>query len=103
MDDMDEMNEEIGEIAKHYGLWFQVEKLSEECAELIAAEIQLCTKQDTVDRRELLHRYLSELADVDIVLEQVKFLLSPSMRSYFYDVREDKIIRTLKRIEAEKR
>ena len=70
---------------------------------LIAAEIQLCTKQDTVDRRELLHRYLSELADVDIVLEQVKFLLSPSMRSYFYDVREDKIIRTLKRIEAEKR
>ncbi len=103
MNDMDEMNEEIREIAKHYGLWFQVEKLSEECAELIAAEIQLRTKQDTVDRRELLHRYLSELADVDIVLEQVKFLLSPSMRSHFYDVREDKIIRTLKRIEAEKR
>lgn len=97
------MDERIKKIAEHYGLIFQVDKLSEESAEMIAAALQMCTKQNGVNHSELLKHYLSELADVDIVLEQVKFLLSPSMRSHFYDVREDKIIRTLKRIEAEKR
>ena len=68
---------------------------------MIAAALQMCTKQNSVDNGELLKHYLSELADVDIVLEQVKFLLTPNMRRYFDKVREKKIIRTLKRIESE--
>lgn len=95
------MDERIKKIAEHYGLTFQVDKLSEESAEMIAAALQMCTKQNSVDNGELLKHYLSELADVDIVLEQIKFLLTPNMRSYFDDVREEKIIRTLKRIEGE--
>lgn len=97
------MDERIKKIAKHYGLISQVDKLSEESAEMIAAALQMCTKQNDVNNGDLLRHYLSELADVDIVLEQIKFLLTPNMRSYFDDVREEKIIRTLKRIEAEKR
>ena len=95
------MDERIKKIAKHYGLISQVDKLSEESAEMIAATLQMCTKQNDVNNEELLKQYLSELADVDIVLEQVKFLLTPNMRRYFDKVREEKIIRTLKRIEAE--
>lgn len=95
------MDERIKKIAEHYGLIFQVDKLSEESAEMIAAALQMCTKQETENNGDLLRNYLSELADVDIVLEQVKFLLTPNMRSYFDDVREEKIIRTLKRIGAE--
>lgn len=94
------MDKRIKKIAKHYGLISQVDKLSEESAEMIAASLQMCTKQNDVNNGELLKQYLSELADVDIVLEQVKFLLTPNMRSYFDDVREEKIIRTLKRIGA---
>ena len=60
----------------------------------------MCTKQNGVNNGDLLRHYLSELADVDIVLEQIKFLLTPNMRRYFDKVREEKIIRTLKRIEA---
>ena len=95
------MDERIKKIAKHYGLISQVDKLSEESAEMIAAALQMCTKQNDVNNEELLKQYLSELADVDIVLEQVKFLLTPNMRRYFDKVREEKIIRTLKRIESE--
>ena len=95
------MDERIKKIAKHYGLISQVDKLSEESAEMIAAALQMCTKQNDRNNRDLLRNYLSELADVDIVLEQVKFLLTPNMRSYFDDVKEEKIIRTLKRIGAE--
>lgn len=95
------IDERIKKIAKHYGLIFQVDKLSEESAEMIAAQLQMCTKQETENNGDLLRHYLSELADVDIVLEQIKFLLTPNMRSYFDDVREEKIIRTLKRIGAE--
>lgn len=94
------MDERIKKIAKHYGLISQVDKLSEESAEMIAAALQMCTKQNDVNNEELLKQYLSELADVDIVLEQVKFLLTQNMRSYFDDVREEKIIRTLERIGA---
>lgn len=95
------MDERIKKIAKHYGLISQVDKLSEESAEMIAAALQMCTKQNDVNNEELLKQYLSELADVDIVLEQIKFLLTPNMRIYFDDVREEKIIRTLERIGAE--
>lgn len=94
------MDKRIKKIAKHYGLISQVDKLSEESAEMIAAALQMCTKQNDVNNEELLKQYISELADVDIVLEQVKFLLTPNMRSYFDDVREEKIIRTLERIGA---
>lgn len=96
------MDERIKTIAEHYGLIFQVDKLSEESAEMIAAALQMCTKQNGVNNSELLKHYLSELADVDIVLEQVKFLLTPNMRSYFDNVRDEKLNRTIKRIEAEK-
>lgn len=95
------MDERIKKIAKHYGLISQVDKLSEESAEMIAAALQMCTKQNDVNNGDLLRHYLSELADVDIVLEQIKFLLTPNMRIYFDDVREEKIIRTLERIGAE--
>lgn len=96
------MDERINTIAEHYGLVHQVDKLSEESAEMIAAALQMCTKQSTENSGKLLRQYLSELADVDIVLEQVKFLLTPNMRSYFDGVREEKIKRTLERIGDEK-
>lgn len=96
------MDERIKTIADHYGLNHQIDKLAEESAEMIVAELQLITKVDTVDKNTLAENFISELADVDIVLEQVKYLLNQEQRIFFIREREKKIARTLERIEAEK-
>lgn len=49
----------------------------------------------------MIAHFLSELADVDIVLEQVKYLLTDNQRLYFDCVRDEKLNRTIKRIEGE--
>ena len=92
------IDERIKTIAEHFGLDNQVDKLTEEASELITARIQMTTKDGQVDDNVLCAHFLSELADVDIVLEQVKYLLTDNQRLYFDCVRDEKLDRTMKRI-----
>ena len=82
------MDERIKTIATHYGLEHQKMKLVEEMAELT---------QDIIKGNNI----IEELVDVEIVLEQVKYLLINGCslsREFYSNRREFKIERQLKRI-----
>lgn len=75
------MTEEIRKIAKHYGLNSQSNQLIEECAELIQAVSKfrraLEHKNFSVDKSLIaLENLIEEIADVEIMLEQIKYLVN---------------------------
>lgn len=74
-------------ILRHYGIESQKRKLQEECAELIRA----VARNDEANM-------LEEMADVSILLEQFKTVLDYSKK--IEAVKDEKIKRTLKRIET---
>lgn len=81
------MNEKLKEIADYYGINVQTLKLIEELSELIRA---LC--------RQDYDNIIEELADVEIMLEQVKYLGNYNTEEAKYY----KIERQLKRMKAGK-
>lgn len=80
----------IVKIATHYGLEHQKRKLVEEMAELTK---DIMKGDDIVE----------ELVDVEIVLEQLKFLLmeDDEVKEGYTDMREFKIERQLERMKEE--
>lgn len=80
----------IVKIATHYGLEHQKRKLVEEMAELT---------QDIMKGKDI----VEELVDVEIVLEQLKFLLmeDDEVKEGYTDMREFKIERQLERMKEE--
>lgn len=80
----------IVKIATHYGLEHQKRKLVEEMAELT---------QDIMKEKDI----VEELVDVEIVLEQLKFLLmgNDEVKEYYTNMREYKIERQLERMKKE--
>lgn len=80
----------IVKIATHYGLEHQKRKLVEEMAELT---------QDIMKGKDI----VDELVDVEIVLEQLKFLLmeDDEVKEGYTDMREFKIERQLERMKEE--
>jgi NTP pyrophosphatase (non-canonical NTP hydrolase) len=90
------IDERLRKIADHYGLYDQLSMLQEECAELIQASSKY-------KRRKLIDDYqhiVEEIADVEIMIAQVKYLLK--MPNYHVDsVKEEKIKRQLERIQNE--
>lgn len=90
------IDERLKQIADHYGLDEQLNMLQEECAELIQAASKY-------KRRKLIDDYqhiVEEIADVEIMIAQVKYLLK--MYDYHVDgVKEEKIKRQLERIQNE--
>lgn len=90
------IDERLKQIADHYGLDEQLNMLQEECAELIQAASKY-------KRRKLIDDYqhiVEEIADVEIMIAQVKYLLK--MPNYHVDcVKEEKIKRQLERIQKE--
>lgn len=82
------MEENIKKIADHYGLNHQKIKLIEEMAELTQA---ICKGRDL--------SIIDEIADVEIVLEQVKYLMC--INAGVEAQKMFKINRQLKRIENE--
>jgi NTP pyrophosphatase (non-canonical NTP hydrolase) len=82
------MTKEIKEIARHYGLASQSDKLIEECAELIQAvnkyKTALSKKDFSVEKGLIaLENLIEEIADVEIMIEQIKYLV---------DITEDDIL-----------
>ena len=80
----------IVKIATHYGFEHQKRKLVEEMAELT---------QDIMRGKDI----VEELVDVEIVLEQLKFLLTKDdeVKEDYTDMREFKIERQLERMKEE--
>lgn len=101
------MNPKVKEIAKHYGYDAQSRQLIEEMAELTQAINKFWRKRTGKDlvpesTQELLsmpeyHQISSEMADVYIMLEQIRYLLRIDDTKLQQDI-DYKVERTLKRM-----
>lgn len=87
------MNKDLKYIADFYGLEQQLRQTQEECAELIVAISK-------VFRGEGYNDVTNEIADVEIMCEQIKYILGVSKA--VEKVKQSKIERQLKRVEIEK-
>ena len=102
------MNDNLKLIADHYGYDAQSRQLIEEMAELTQAINKFWRKRNRADlipfnMAELYslpeyHQITSEIADVYIMLEQIKYLLNIEDDELLQDM-DYKICRTLKRLE----
>lgn len=92
---MTDKNKEIRHIAEHYGIENQLEKSLEEINEL-KEEIENFQQFKT---NYVIYRMLEEIADVEIMLEQLKLLLKSGQE--VEEIKEYKIARQLKRISEE--
>lgn len=102
-------NEAIKKIADTYGFSEQSRQLSEECSELIVAVNKYhraikkpsYTPSDCIDKQYLSLHIMEEIADVTVMIEQIKHLLNLD-DLIIDDFIKSKINRQLKRIEKEK-
>jgi NTP pyrophosphatase (non-canonical NTP hydrolase) len=87
------------EIAEHYGIESQSRQLVEEMAELMVAMNKYIRAGDDkkYERRE---DVIEEVADVEIMLEQVKHLLNVSVKRLEIE-KKLKLLRQTRRIEVE--
>lgn len=85
------LENELKQIAEHYGLRLQMRQLVEEMAELT----QVICKSERYDIETVRDHLVEEVADVDIVLSQVKYLLGDSE---FDKIKDEKIKRQIQRI-----
>lgn len=69
------MVERLHEVADCYGYAEQSELLIEECSELIQAISKYRRAVDPDAKKKALANYIEEIADVELMLEQVKYLL----------------------------
>lgn len=103
-----EQKQKLKVIADHYGLKHQLLKLCEESAEFIAAETRWRLSEGfakgAVGQVALINDFVEELADVFVVLHEIKILLmqNPQALSDVQQAAAKKIDRQIQRIEAEK-
>ena len=88
-----EIAEKIEEIAEHYGIEAQLCQATEELAELIVA-INKYRRTGNIDN------VIEEVADVEIMLSQLKYLLNIST-SKIEEIKTNKIERQIERITKE--
>lgn len=86
------MDKELQQIAEHYGLRVQMRQLIEEMAELT----QVICKAERYDLDTVREHLVEEVADVEVVLEQVIYLLGDNR---IEQIRAEKIARQKRRIE----
>lgn len=99
------MMEDIHKIAEYYGLNPQMDVLIEEMAELIKALSKYkritnvyCPK---IVKEDAIANIAEEIADVEIMLEQVKYLLNITQGD-IERIKEKKVLRTLEYISKDK-
>ena len=93
------MKEAIKSIADHYGYENQRKKLIEEMAELTVEICHLDERGNYQNHRDRAKVY-EEIADVEVVLEQIKYLLTCD--DEVETLKKFKVARQLDRIEGEK-
>ena len=86
------MDKDLRNIAEHYGLRTQMRQLIEEMAELT----QVICKAERYDLDTVREHLVEEVADVEVVLEQVIYLLGDNR---IEQIRAEKIARQKRRIE----
>ena len=86
------MDKDLRNIAEHYGLRVQMRQLIEEMAELT----QVICKAERYDLDTVREHLVEEVADVEVVLEQVIYLLGDNR---IEQIRAEKIARQKRRIE----
>lgn len=86
------MDKDLRNIAEHYGLRAQMRQLIEEMAELT----QVICKSERYDLDTVREHLVEEVADVQVVLEQVIYLLGDNR---IEQIRAEKIERQKRRIE----
>lgn len=95
----DEQRNKCKQILEHYGAENQRRQLCEECAELIQAAIKYDRKGRNLGANIEAYSHLcEELADVMIMIEQVRLTVSENMVNSFIN---EKIERQMRRIESE--
>lgn len=92
----EKMKAVVAEIAEHFGYEQQKNMLIEEQAELI----QALNKFDRKRTEEAFNNIIEEIADVELMIDQVKYLLDISQDA-IEEIKEDKIRRTKERIKRE--
>lgn len=93
---MGKIQDDIKTIAHHYGLSSQLKKLAEECCELAQAALKSEQDYGYVDHM------VEEIADVEIMIAQIKELFPISM-AYEEEIVKKKLDRQLGRMMQEKR
>ena len=86
------MDKDLRNIAEHYGLRLQMRQLIEEMAELT----QVICKAERYDLDTVREHLVEEVADVEVVLEQVIYLLGDNR---IEQIKAEKIARQKRRIE----
>ena len=86
------MDKDLRNIAEHYGLRVQMRQLIEEMAELT----QVICKSERYDLDTVREHLVEEVADVEVVLERVIYLLGDNR---IEQIRAEKIARQKRRIE----
>ena len=86
------MDKDLRNIAEHYGLRVQMRQLIEEMAELT----QVIYKAERYDLDTVREHLVEEVADVQVVLDQVIYLLGDNR---IEQIRAEKIARQKRRIE----
>lgn len=99
-----QMIDKIKRIANHYGLAKQSRQLAEECGELIQATSKYMRFQETsyasTNDWKYLENVCEEIADVEVMLEQIKYLLHINPNA-IEEIKKNKIARQLERIKKE--
>jgi len=85
------MDERIKKIANYYGKESQLDILQEECAELV----QAISKYRRGGSFKLT---LEEIADVEIMIEQIKYLNTAAENQMIEKIRDGKLDRQIQRI-----
>lgn len=94
------MKDKIKRIADFYDIDNQSRQLSEECAELIQAVNKYHRFNNSTDINMLIQNIAEEIADVEVMLEQMKHLLDINPEA-IEAIKEKKVNRQLERIERE--
>lgn len=96
----------VQQIADTYGYEAQREMLIEECSELIQA-VQKLKRADNSGDAERIDKatsaYLEEMADVTIMLEQMRYMLTPRIARELDGYITKKLDRQIERIEQAKK
>ena len=102
------MQDKLKIIAEHYGIENQSIQLTEEMAELTIAlnkyrrssKVEHQTISESIDEQFIIEQIIEEICDVEIVLEQIKYLLNHSSDDLAV-WKQRKIERQLERIAKE--
>ena len=95
-------DDRLKRIAFHYGLYPQLEQLQEECAELIQAVHKYKRNREVASHISCAPPLLEEIADVEIMIEQIRLLINEDDNSDIERIKDAKLDRQIIRMEHEK-